>query len=96
MAMAPMSVTSAPLASMATDMNCSEMSIPGSPKKAPCKGMTLQCIAQMGCTAPAALEPTMFSPREHVQDRLSHQLTQSARLVGRSYGPLPDPPSILI
>ena len=96
MAMAPMSVTSVPMASMATDMNCSKMSVPGSPKKVPCKGMTLQCIAQMGCTAPAALEPTAFNAVEHLQDRPSHHVTEAARMLGRSYGPLPDPPSILI
>jgi hypothetical protein len=96
MAMAPLSTAASPMASMSTDMNCSEMPVAGSREKAPCKGMTLQCIAQMGCTAPAALEPTVFTAYEPRLYRPIHGSTLVSRLLGRSYGPLPDPPSILI
>jgi len=82
-------------------MDCAEMMAPAKPQPPekgpqPCKGMTLACIAQMGCTvpvllgdgpAPAALSPTMpilFLP------------VQAAPLAGRSYGPEPEPPTVLI
>jgi hypothetical protein len=96
MAIAPLSVTSPPMASMTTGKNCSKMPFPGSREKAACKGMTPQCIAQMGCTAPAALEPTVFILTERLQDRPTHEWPQAARILGRFYGPLPDPPRIRI
>ncbi|MDQ2893631.1 MAG: hypothetical protein M3R64_11175 [Pseudomonadota bacterium] len=95
MAMATAGGVSAPMASM-TGMTCADMPAPGSPQKAPCKGMTLQCIAQMGCAAPAVLAPTMFSPREHIRSGHRHHSTQAARLIGRSDEPFPDPPTLLI
>ncbi|TPG12763.1 hypothetical protein EAH84_08335 [Sphingomonas oligophenolica] len=94
MAMAPAGGVSAPMAGMA-GMTCADMPAPRSPK-APCKGMTLQCIAQMGCTAPAVLEPTTVSPREPIRSGYLHHSTQAAPLIGRADAPFPDPPTLLI
>ena len=95
MAMAPLSITAPPMAAV-TEMNCSEMPEAGSHEKVPCKGMTPQCIAQMGCMPPAALEPDLITTGKPRLYRPLHAPTSAARLYGRSYGPLPEPPSILI
>lgn len=62
---------------------------------APCKGLTLDCIAKMGCAVPLAQVPsgngsTIWPP-------LLPILTASviAALLGRNEAPIPEPPTIL-
>ncbi len=82
-------------------MDCAEMMAPAKPQPPeqgpqPCKGMTLACIAQMGCTVPVLLgggpAPTGLLPTASIL----YVPMPSAPLAGRSYGPEPEPPAFLI
>lgn len=61
----------------------------------PCKGLTLDCIAKMGCALPLAQAP--------IGQRIANPFLTNAivfavdvkPLTGRDSGPEPDPPSIL-
>ncbi|WP_066660866.1 MULTISPECIES: hypothetical protein [unclassified Sphingomonas] len=81
-------------------MDCAEMMAPAKPQPPeqgpqPCKGMTLACIAQMGCTLPVVLEsgplPAVLGP---VTPPL-FLVSPATPLAGRSYGPEPEPPTFL-
>lgn len=78
------------------DMDCMDMANAPAPGKPPCKKVTLQCMAAMGCSPLAFTEPTApaadMLPAVH--DKAAPLL--AARLHGRSFGPEPDPPTILI
>lgn len=75
---------------------CAEMmGIKKSQKSAPCKGLTLDCIAKMGCAIPLAVvtpaaPPAVGDYQRELADPLAVQ-----RLVGRSFGPEPEPPLLL-
>ena len=75
---------------------CAEMmGIEKSQKSAPCQGLTLDCIAKMGCAIPLAVVTpaaplAVASHRRELVDPLAVQ-----RLVGRSVGPEPEPPLVL-
>lgn len=97
MAMAPLGISSArqaPLAAM-TGGNCIDMPAIPATGKGPCKKLTLQCIAAMGCS------PLVFTdPPTPVWAMVRTDLAKSANdfvphLTGRTYGPEPDPPSLL-
>jgi hypothetical protein len=66
------------------------------PEKAPCKGVTLDCIAAMGCVVPLlpvnapVLEPSLLFTK--VIPASSPML----RLAGRAPPPEPEPPTRLI
>lgn len=77
-------------------LNCMDMANAPPPGKAPCKNVTLQCMAAMGCSPLAftlpvirALDPQRVEPIKTARPAVT-------RLNGRSYGPEPDPPSFLI
>lgn len=75
---------------------CAEMmGLAKSKSDAPCKGMTLDCIAKMGCALPLAV-PAPAAPMiaAHVQSAIVDELP-ATRLVGRNLGPEPDPPLLL-
>ena len=84
----------------AMSAECAEMmgidtSTEKSQDKKPCKGLTLDCIAKMGCALPLAIAtpaaiPAASDNRAAPTDRLP-----ISRLRGRSYGPEPDPPLFL-
>lgn len=84
------------IAAPAMSDECAEMmGIDKSDDSAPCKGLTLDCIAKMGCALPLAIATpaSMLEATDHrvaPTDRLP-----IARLRGRSYGPEPDPPLFL-
>lgn len=62
----------------------------------PCKGLTLDCIASMGCVVPMTLSSDQTAS-EHVATR--HDLSAEAAirsLAGRMLAPEPEPPAILI
>ena len=77
-------------------MDCAHMLMTPRQDQAPCRKISLHCMAAMGCSPLAmtlsdvrtsdahSVEPTKTTPRPVV------------RLAGRSYGPEPDPPSFLI
>ena len=75
---------------------CAEMmGIKKSQKSAPCKGLTLDCIAAMGCVVPlvaADLATGLTSP--HIYGALGFWPTISV-LTGKSFAPDPDPPTNL-
>lgn len=62
------------------------------PAKMPCKGLTLDCIAAMGCTIPlfAVPEPGAIGALLHA--RQVHFLPPVRQLAGLSTGPEPPPP----
>ncbi|WP_255265929.1 MULTISPECIES: hypothetical protein [Sphingopyxis] len=81
------------IAASAMSDECAEMmGIDTSQDKAPCKGLTLDCIAKMGC----ALPPTVVTPATLLatSDHSAEPTDQLpiARLRGRTFGPEPDPP----
>lgn len=97
MAMAPSGILGAGHAPMAAlnSGNCMEMPAMPATGKGPCTKITLQCIAAMGCSPLVFTDP--FTP---VSAMLRADLTKSAsnfvpHLTGRTYGPEPDPPSLL-
>jgi hypothetical protein len=53
---------SMPVAASAMTPECAEMMKPQAPDKTPCKGLTLDCIAKMGCSIPMALWPASPDP----------------------------------
>jgi hypothetical protein len=65
------------------------------PDQQPCKGMTPDCIAKMGCAVPLALiPPALIAPPIQLHATTPPQ-TPVVRLVGRNTGPEPDPPTRL-
>ena len=78
------------------DMDCMDMANTSAPGKSPCKKITLQCMAAMGCVSLALVEPDSPAFDQPSAGHLKATLPVAARLSGRSYGPEPDPPSFLI
>ena len=95
-AMAPALISSGPLQATGASVGCNEMANLPAPGKSPCKKMTLQCIAAMGCAPAALIEPVAQNIPFLLVDRLKAALPLAGRLWGRTYGPEPDPPSFLI
>ncbi|MBA4757989.1 hypothetical protein [Sphingosinicella sp.] len=85
-----------PVASPAMSPECAEMmGVDTAQPDQPCKGMTLDCIAKMGCAVPLAVVTpgaplVVAGHRRELVDPLAVQ-----RLVGRSFGPEPEPPLAL-
>lgn len=82
---------------MAMDANCMAMMAKQkpAPENKPCKGLTLDCIAAMGCVVPLAaadLASGVATPRSY--DRLGFWPTHDV-LTGKSFAPDPEPPTIL-
>lgn len=75
---------------------CAEMMGLDKPRSdTPCKGLTLDCIAKMGCALPLAV-PALAASLINAHFRraiVNEQLIP--RLIGRNYGPEPDPPLAL-
>ncbi len=79
------------------DANCMAMMAKPqpAPEKKPCKGLTLDCIAAMGCVVPlvtANLASGIATPR--IYDELAFWPTHVV-LTGKSLAPDPEPPTIL-
>ena len=82
---------------MAMDADCMAMMAKQqpAPEKKPCKGLTLDCIAAMGCVVPlvaADLANNVATPR--VNGPLGFWPT-NAVLTGMSFAPDPEPPTNL-
>lgn len=85
----------APVMASQMDWHCMEMMDKQPPAGKPCKGLTLDCIAVMGCVAPVAL-PGMASPTAMPQFTLPMAFWPvSAVLIGSDLAPELHPPSIL-
>lgn len=61
----------------------------------PCKGLTLDCIAKMGCALPLAQAPTGHRIAKSSLPNAILFVIDVKPLTGRDSGPEPDPPSIL-
>jgi hypothetical protein len=84
------------ITAMAMSDECAEMmGIAKSGDGAPCKGLTFDCIAKMGCALPPVVvtPPTLIAAATHMPGLLDPLPIQ--RLDGRTFGPEPDPPLIL-
>ncbi|MBF7015733.1 hypothetical protein [Novosphingobium sp. HR1a] len=82
---------------MAMDADCMAMMAKQkpAPEKQPCNGLTLDCIAAMGCVVP--LVTADFStdiPQARVYGILGFWPTDTV-LIGKSFAPDPAPPTIL-
>lgn len=89
----PMGAAPASVSVMSTD--CMEMMQQGrqEPGKMPCKGLTLDCIAAMGCTIPLFAVPEPGTLGGSLHARQVHFLPAVHQLVGLSTGPEPPPPT---
>lgn len=61
----------------------------------PCQGLTLDCIAKMGCALPVALVPPAMAAVRTAHRTDTPALMPVARLVGRNLSPEPEPPTLL-
>lgn len=61
----------------------------------PCKGLTPDCIAKMGCAVPVALLPPVASDLAPALRAEILGLTPASPLMGRNIGPEPEPPTRL-
>lgn len=61
----------------------------------PCEGMTPDCIAKMGCGVPVALLPPLASDSAPEFRAMIPGLAPAAPLIGRNFGPEPEPPARL-
>lgn len=67
----------------------------GQQPEKPCEGLTLDCIAKMGCALPVALVPPAMPAVQTVYRPDTPALMPVARLVGRNLSPEPEPPTLL-
>lgn len=91
-------IESSEVASMSAD--CAEMMGIEQPQSAPdpgapCDGMTFECIAKMGCAAPAAVTPAVDADAVRVLWRPELTVKLAAPMLGRSVRPELHPPAIL-
>lgn len=61
----------------------------------PCEGMTPDCMAKMGCAVPLALLPPLASDAALEFRAMPPSLVPESPLVGRNFGPEPEPPAHL-
>lgn len=96
MAMGPGPMRDGSMQVSISGMDSMDMANAPAPGTSPCKKMTLQCIAAMGCAPSALVAPATAAIASPVVERDKSAPSLMARLLGRSYGPEPDPPSFLI
>ena len=85
----------APMAVSQMDGNCMEMMQKQQPTEKPCKGLTLDCIAAMGCVVPIVLRDAgTFSLTPQIFS-LQAFWPATTVLVGSDLAPEPPPPTIL-
>jgi hypothetical protein len=83
-----------PATTMAMDVDCMAMMAEQqpAPKEKPCKGLTLDCIAAMGCVVPLmAADLTGSLAVSHIHGKLNFWSATTV-LAGKSFAPDPDPP----
>jgi hypothetical protein len=66
------------------------------PAQKPCKGLTLDCIAAMGCVIPLAVTPESALVQKMIHARMEHFPAPANALTGRALAPEPEPPTPLI
>lgn len=65
------------------------------PSDEPCKGLTLDCIAAMGCLVPIVLRDAPHVPAAPIPHQTMAFWTAAAILHGSDLTPEPEPPTIL-
>lgn len=66
------------------------------PGQKPCKGMTLDCIAAMGCVIPLGLVADVYVSGGIAPSADMHFALPAVTLTGRTLNPEPEPPATLI
>ena len=83
--------------SMKTASDCMEMMyMDDAPMKKPCTGLTLDCIAAMGCVVPVTLTNDVPIVAQCLVHRESPPESVFLHLAGRTVPPEPEPPTLLI
>lgn len=72
------------------------MQKPPLPEQKPCKGLTLDCIAAMGCVIPLAIAPAPPLIDKVCHERMEHFPAPANALSGCAFAPEPEPPTVLI
>ena len=75
---------------------CAEMMKQQAPEAAPCKGLTLDCIAKMGCGISIAFGPSFAEPLEPVAHTVLLTSIPVALMTSRTLLPDKQPPKLLI
>ena len=93
-ASAPAMQSTVATASQMSDECAEMMGVDASQPDEPCQGLTLDCLAKMGCAVPSAIvtPAAPLAVADHRRELVDPLAVQ--RLVGRSVGPEPDPPLI--
>lgn len=68
-------------------------SAPDTTPEQPCKGLTLACIAQMGCVIPMTFEDPVRMTDRPTAPQLVAAWPASPALAGREVAPEPEPPT---
>lgn len=66
------------------------------PVEKPCTGLTLDCIAAMGCVVPVTLTNDVPTVAQCLAHRQSPPEAIFLHLAGRTVAPEPEPPTLLI
>ena len=81
---------------MPMSADCAEMmGVEQQDRDVPCSGMSLDCVAKMGCAAPAALIPAVSSDAGDMLALPAPTVALVAPMAGRSQSPELHPPAIL-
>lgn len=81
--------------SMASGRDCADMaSAQKQAPESPCKGITLACIAQMGCIIPMTFEPERPAAKRLSVPQLAATWPPSLILAGLEIAPDPEPPTV--
>jgi hypothetical protein len=77
--------------------DCMQMMAQAKPEKreVPCKGITLDCIAAMGCALPLAFVEPFVVPTLLPVARLAPSTAATQALPGHVVPPEPEPPSLV-
>lgn len=93
---APAPMMKMPEAAASMSADCMEMMQKApQPVQKPCKGITLDCIAAMGCVIPLAVAPEPALIDKMVHARMEHFPAPGNALTGRALAPEPEPPTLL-
>lgn len=68
---------------------------PSKPAQKPCKGLTLECIAAMGCVVPLALAEPYVIPTAPMAQLPAHSMTAMRALATREVAPDLEPPTLI-
>lgn len=86
----------APMAVAGMNADCMQtMAQDQQPADKPCKGLTLDCIAAMGCIVPMVLRDAPTVPSSSVLHQTMQFWTTTTSLHGSNLKPEPEPPTIL-